>query len=141
MSNSRTRPLSLGGPENLSRSSTIGSLSRNDNFYRLSKISDANTILKQAKNLSTSFDGECRLPINGDMHSDINVTDLNQNNGVITVLGHGDAGTLMKNPKTKNEDYVSGTLYDMLQKEVITLRKACHEKDQSLNDKDDSIEV
>jgi hypothetical protein len=36
---------------------------------------------------------------------------------------------------------VSGVLYDMLQKEVVSLRKACHEKDQSLKDKDDAIEV
>lgn len=39
------------------------------------------------------------------------------------------------------EDSVPGLLYDMLQKEVISLRKACHEKDQSLKDKDDAIEV
>lgn len=38
-------------------------------------------------------------------------------------------------------DTVSGVLYDMLQKEVINLRKAMHEKDQSLKDKDDAIEV
>lgn len=43
--------------------------------------------------------------------------------------------------ETHLEDYVSGVLYDLLQKEVITLRKACHEKDQSLKDKDDAIEV
>ncbi|XP_073047077.1 microtubule-associated protein 70-2-like isoform X2 [Primulina eburnea] len=141
MSKSRTQRLSLGGPENLSRSSTVGSLSRNDNFYRSSKISGASTLLKQAKNLSTSFDGDGRLSINGNMHSDINVRDESENNGVITVLGNADGGTLMKNPKTKNEDYVSGTLYDMLQKEVIALRKACHEKDQSLKDKDDSMEI
>ena len=39
------------------------------------------------------------------------------------------------------EDTVSSLLYDMLQKEVIALRKASHEKDQSLKDKDDAIEV
>lgn len=43
--------------------------------------------------------------------------------------------------KSEGEDYVSGVLYDILQKEVITLRKACHEKNQSLKDKDDAIEV
>jgi hypothetical protein len=41
----------------------------------------------------------------------------------------------------ESEDSVSGVLYDMLQKEVISLRKACHEKDQSLKDKDDAVEV
>ncbi|KAJ7300259.1 hypothetical protein O6H91_21G066200 [Diphasiastrum complanatum] len=39
------------------------------------------------------------------------------------------------------EDSVSGFLYDMLQKEVISLRKLSHEKDQSLKDKDDAIEM
>lgn len=38
-------------------------------------------------------------------------------------------------------DTVSGVLYDMLQKEVIALRKASQEKDQSLKDKDNAIEV
>lgn len=41
----------------------------------------------------------------------------------------------------EQEDFVSGMLYDMLQKEVLTLRKACHEKDQSLKDKDDAIKA
>lgn len=41
----------------------------------------------------------------------------------------------------RTEDTVPGVLYDLLQKEVIALRKAGHEKDQSLNDKDDAIEV
>ncbi|XP_010271362.1 PREDICTED: microtubule-associated protein 70-2-like [Nelumbo nucifera] len=44
-------------------------------------------------------------------------------------------------PTVDTEDSVSGLLYDMLQKEVISLRKACHEKDQSLKDKDDAIEM
>lgn len=39
------------------------------------------------------------------------------------------------------DEPVSSLLYDMLQKEVITLRKSSHEKDQSLKDKDDAIEV
>lgn len=41
----------------------------------------------------------------------------------------------------KTDDMVSGLLYDMLQKEVIALRRASHEKDQSLKDKDDAIEM
>ncbi|KAI5064965.1 hypothetical protein GOP47_0020264 [Adiantum capillus-veneris] len=41
----------------------------------------------------------------------------------------------------KTDDTVSGLLYDMLQKEVIALRRAGHEKDQSLKDKDDAIEM
>lgn len=38
-------------------------------------------------------------------------------------------------------DYVSGQLYDLLQKEVILLRKACYEKDRGLSDKDNAIEM
>ncbi|KAH7276697.1 hypothetical protein KP509_39G018100 [Ceratopteris richardii] len=41
----------------------------------------------------------------------------------------------------KKEDAVSGVLYDLLQKEVISLRKAIYEKDQSLKDKDNAIEM
>lgn len=49
---------------------------------------------------------------------------------------NGDAGS-----PASMEDPVSGVLYDLLQKEVVNLRKASHEKDQSLKDKDDAIEV
>ncbi|CAM6124476.1 unnamed protein product [Calypogeia fissa] len=39
------------------------------------------------------------------------------------------------------DEPVSSVLYEMLQKEVISLRKSSHEKDQSLKDKDDAIEM
>jgi hypothetical protein len=39
------------------------------------------------------------------------------------------------------DDTVSALLYDVLQKEVVALRKSSHEKDQSLKDKDDALEV
>ncbi|KAG0583108.1 hypothetical protein KC19_3G110100 [Ceratodon purpureus] len=42
---------------------------------------------------------------------------------------------------TSIEDPVPGVLYDLLQKEVVNLRKSSHEKDQSLKDKDDAIEM
>ncbi|MFS8026893.1 putative microtubule-associated protein [Helianthus anomalus] len=42
---------------------------------------------------------------------------------------------------TETEDTVPGLLYDLLQKEVIALRKVGHEKDQSIKDKDDAIEM
>jgi hypothetical protein len=44
-------------------------------------------------------------------------------------------------PPVDTEDSIPSVLYDLLQKEVIALRKAGHEKDQSLKDKDDAIEV
>ncbi|KAJ0621716.1 putative microtubule-associated protein [Helianthus annuus] len=43
--------------------------------------------------------------------------------------------------KSKPEDFVSGMLYDMLQKEVLNLQKACHLKDQNLEEKDNTIEI
>ncbi|MFS7901903.1 putative microtubule-associated protein [Helianthus anomalus] len=42
---------------------------------------------------------------------------------------------------TETEDTVPGLLYDLLKKEVIALRKVGHEKNQSIKDKDDAIEV
>ncbi|AQL00735.1 Microtubule-associated protein 70-1 [Zea mays] len=55
-----------------------------------------------------------------------------------------DNNTDEKSNETTNKnsaETVSGFLYDMLQKEVISLRKSCHEKDQILKDKDDAIEM
>lgn len=43
--------------------------------------------------------------------------------------------------KDGNEDTVSGFLYDRLQKEVISLRKFCEVKDNTLNAKDQEIMV
>lgn len=39
------------------------------------------------------------------------------------------------------DDTVSGVFYDMLQREVITLRKTCHDKDLTVKDKEDMIKV
>ncbi|CAI8605432.1 unnamed protein product [Vicia faba] len=44
-------------------------------------------------------------------------------------------------PPGDTDDSIPSVLYDLLQKEVIALRKAGHEKDQSLKDKDDAIEM
>lgn len=70
------------------------------------------------------------LPSNGDQILGSDIVRCEESSNGIT-----------EKSKAEHEDYVSGMLYDMLQKEVITLRKACHEKDQSLKDKDDAIEV
>ncbi|XP_047151899.1 microtubule-associated protein 70-2-like isoform X2 [Vigna umbellata] len=59
-----------------------------------------------------------------------------------TITAHERANGIPVNKSiAENEDCVSGMLYDMMQKEVISLRKACHEKDQTLKDKDDAIEM
>eukprot|EP00253_Pinus_taeda_P033516 PITA_33516 len=40
-----------------------------------------------------------------------------------------------------SDDIVSGVFYDILQREVIALRKACHHKDLNVKDKEDVIKV
>ncbi|TQD76911.1 hypothetical protein C1H46_037550 [Malus baccata] len=67
--------------------------------------------------------------------------DQTQMNEVIGRHEESSNGTLGEQSRREHEDYVSGVLYDMLQKEVVSLRKACHEKDQTLKDKDDAIEM
>ncbi|GKB30167.1 ABC transporter B family member 21-like protein [Tanacetum coccineum] len=47
----------------------------------------------------------------------------------------------VKASKSKSEYYLSGMLYTMLQKELLTLQKPCHQKDQNIKDKDSTIEI
>ncbi|KAL0453216.1 UNVERIFIED_CONTAM: DNA gyrase subunit B, chloroplastic/mitochondrial [Sesamum latifolium] len=148
MGNGISRRQSLGGSENLSRSSSNGFLSRKVNLSGSSRTISASSLLKQAKNLSSSFDGDNTLINSDKVVPDMNEKDNrathgeeNPNNGIINPCENGDGHILPAKSKNENEDSVSGILYDMLQKEVITLRKACHEKDQTLKDKDDAIEM
>ncbi|CAI9759099.1 unnamed protein product [Fraxinus pennsylvanica] len=147
VSNGTSRRQSLGGAESLSRTSSHGFLSRKTTFQSgSSRTSSAYALLQHAKNLSSSFDDGSGPAVGDKLVSDVDEKDNppnsaskeTQNNGRITSQENGDESEKMK---MENEDYVSGTLYDMLQKEVITLRKACHDKDQSLKDKDDAIET
>ncbi|KAJ4755676.1 Microtubule-associated protein 70-2 [Rhynchospora pubera] len=112
-----------------SGSKANGFLARRPSFQMRSS-STATTIVSHAKGASKSFDG--RL-VNGSGHSLNGSTDDSENNSDEKINGELSNG--------ESEDTVSGLLYDMLQKEVISLRKACHEKDQSLKDKDDAIEM
>lgn len=149
MSNGPSRRQSLGGAENFSRSPSNGYLSRIKSLQTVSVRSNSViTLLKQAKISSGSFDGGNTLDRN-ELVS--NATD--QDNGPTSAGEHIQNGILScifeengnrvanEKPKREHEDYVSGMLYDTLQKEVIALRKACHEKVQSLKDKDDAIEM
>lgn len=146
MSNGTSRRQSLGGSENLSRPSLNGFLSRQVKLSESTQIISASSLLKQANNFSNSFDGDTRMT-NGDK-TDSNEKEIARthsketpNNRIMSPCENGDASILTEKSKSETEDYVSGLLYDMLQKEVITLRRACHEKAQSLKDKDDAIEV
>ncbi|XP_020213191.1 microtubule-associated protein 70-1 [Cajanus cajan] len=146
-----SRRQSFGGAESLSASSFNGYVSRKNSISRSGSLrsNSANVLLKHAKLSSRSFDGASRnlererssLVSNG-----LDNMPTNTNNHTIpsetTCTNEESAnGTPVEKSKAENEDYVSGMLYDMLQKEVISLRKACHEKDQTLKDKDDAIEM
>lgn len=151
ISNGPSRRQSLGGAENLSRSASNGfALRRTANSQSGSiRSNSASVLLRNAKISSRSFDGGSRsldrdkvIPNAARKHEVL--TDTNDQIQNAKTIGTHEAST-NGNPseKTKSEldDSVSGVLYDMLQKEVITLRRACHEKDQSLKDKDDAIEM
>eukprot|EP00268_Persea_americana_P014954 TRINITY_DN1676_c1_g1_i2.p1 TRINITY_DN1676_c1_g1~~TRINITY_DN1676_c1_g1_i2.p1 ORF type:complete len:631 (+),score=178.21 TRINITY_DN1676_c1_g1_i2:368-2260(+) len=151
VSNGRSRRQSLGGAENISKLTNNGFLPKRTASFQLrsSNTSSTSTVLKHAKGTSRSFDGGTRsldrgkiLPNGTGSHNSLNKS----------TEGSGDRETQNSwkdNPDEKpnefsnvdTDDCVSGLLYDMLQKEVIALRKASHEKDQSLKDKDDAIEM
>ncbi|KAG0485946.1 hypothetical protein HPP92_009827 [Vanilla planifolia] len=114
--------------------------------------SHTNTILKHSKGTSKSFDGGRSAEFaNGRVKSCEGVCSIS--------CLREDADSSLVDDKTRDqsmvladcirssptvssgEDFVSGLLYDILQKEVMFLRNACHEKEQSLTDKDNSIEL
>ncbi|CAJ1914956.1 unnamed protein product [Sphenostylis stenocarpa] len=145
-----SRRQSFGGSESISASSSNGYLTRKTSISRSGSLrsNNANVLLKHAKLSSRSFDGGSRNLERERPTSDANGVDnmpTNTNNQNVTseTTTHEKSanGISVKKSKAVNEDYVSGMLYDMLQKEVISLRKACHEKDQTLKDKDDAIEM
>lgn len=153
ISNGPSRRQSLGGAENLSRSASngIGIASRRTNSPTGSvRSNSASLLLRNTKISSRSFDGGSRSLDKGKMIPNASgkhevppdASEVIQNTNR---TGTDDASSCNGNPsdkiKSEIDDSVSGVLYDMLQREVISLRKACHEKDQSLKDKDDAIEV
>ncbi|KAH0461430.1 hypothetical protein IEQ34_009005 [Dendrobium chrysotoxum] len=113
--------------------------------------SPTSAILKHAKGTSKSFDGgrsteydNCRAKTCGGACS---INSLREERDILLLdekspdankelsIGRSSIPTA-----SMGEDFVSGVLYDILQKEVVCLRNSCHEKDQYLKDKDNSIE-
>ncbi|CAI9099609.1 OLC1v1036458C1 [Oldenlandia corymbosa var. corymbosa] len=137
---------SLGG-DNLSRPMANGISSKTARIqsksYRtngssaiLEKLNKSSSILNSR---SRSLDGENIRTYENEFSNSDNEA-LNNQTLTASVCG-GDNLNATDTIKLGNEDYVSGMLYDMLQKEVITLRKACQGKDHSLKEKDEAIEV
>ncbi|XP_062111959.1 microtubule-associated protein 70-1-like [Humulus lupulus] len=152
VSNGRSRRQSLGGAENFSRLSSNGYLSKRISNLQVGaqRPNSGTALLKSAKISSNSFDGGSRSLERDKLTPEMTLKDNTPSNAsdhteMIGMNGRQDdsanATTPIGNSRTEHEDYISGVLYDMLQKEVVTLRKACNEKDQTLKDKDDAIEM
>ncbi|XP_042437536.1 microtubule-associated protein 70-1-like [Zingiber officinale] len=145
VSNGPLRRQSLGGAENNPKS-VNGFLSKRPSFQMRSSVSSS-MVLKHAKGASKSFDGGTRSLERSKAIGNGTRVSLNRSSDATGDTLSPDRWKETPSEKTceltnaESEDCVSGLLYDMLQKEVITLRKACYEKDQSLKDKDDAIEM
>ena len=141
------RRQSLGGADSASSAkiSSNGFFSRRSSSQlRSSSLSSsASMVLKHAKGSSKSFDGGSRSNLERRKAALVN------GSGLTFPLNKSPDSEAMVNSEVKpvdssipeSEDMVSGLLYELLQKEVVSLRKAVLEKDQSLKDKDDAIEV
>ncbi|XP_010551226.1 PREDICTED: microtubule-associated protein 70-2 [Tarenaya hassleriana] len=141
MSNGPSRRQSLG---NVQKLPSNGFLSKKT-LSKHSSSSNSTCVLKNAKGTSKSFDGGTRsldrgkALLNGPGFYSFNKAA----DEVKGAESHPDEKppSESENPSPVTEDSVPGVLYDLLQKEVVALRKSSHEKDQSLKDKDDAIEM
>ncbi|KAI4373223.1 hypothetical protein MLD38_011373 [Melastoma candidum] len=147
VSNGPSRRQSLGGGDSMSRLAASGLLSRKASSQSKSFSSGATTALKHAKGTSRSFDGGTRS-LDREKVLPNGVANYSPNQSCdATKEGEADFAKPDCNdkpgqfPAMETQDSVPGVLYDILQKEVVLLRKASHEKDQSLKDKDDAIEM
>lgn len=148
-SNGPSRRQSLGGAENISKLTSNGFLPKRSPSFQL-RSSGSSSVLKHAKGTSKSFDGGSRsldrskVLLNG-LGPNFKQSQSCDGTKETETQSSTWKATQEEKPSdiqvTETEDTVSGLLYDMLQKEVMSLRKAGHEKDQSLKDKDDAIEV
>lgn len=148
-SNGPSRRQSLGGADNMSKLTSNGFLSKRSPSFQMRSSLSSSTVLKHAKGTSKSFDGGTRslergkLLLNGTppsypfSQSCEGTKSVQEDNNW---KGNSDDKP-NEFPIGETEDSVPGVLYDMLQKEVMALRKSGLEKDQNLKDKDDAIEV
>ncbi|KAK4423383.1 Microtubule-associated protein 70-1 [Sesamum alatum] len=148
-SNGSSRRQSLGGAENISKLTSNGFLPKRSPSFQLRSTSSS-TVLKHAKGTSKSFDGGSRSSDRSKVLLNGLGPNFKQSQSCDGTKEAETKNNTWKAPQeektsdiqvTETEDTVPGLLYDLLQKEVIALRKAGHEKDQSLKDKDDAIEM
>ncbi|XP_018477061.2 microtubule-associated protein 70-3 isoform X2 [Raphanus sativus] len=149
ISNGPSRRQSLGGADVIPKLTSNGFFSKrtpSSQFRSLS--SSASTVLKHARGTSKSFDGGSRSLDRSKVLTNergSNKFPLNQSSEGTS--SGGDSPNSTKQGESEKpvggtgNDSVPGVLHDLLQKEVITLRKAAHDKDQSIRDKDEAIEM
>lgn len=150
MSNGPSRRQSIGGADSLQKFGSNGFLSKKTPAsLRNSFSSNSTSVLKNAKGTSKSFDGGTRsldrgkALLNGPGNYSFNKScdEAKESESPNTWKDNSEEKPPSELPAPATEDNVPGVLYDLLQKEVVALRKSSHEKDQSLKDKDDAIEV
>lgn len=149
VSNGSSRRQSLGGADNISKLTANGFLSKRTPSSQLRSSLSSSSVLRHAKGTSKSFDGGTRslergkILLNGLPPSySFNQSSEGTKDSEANDNWKGNSDDKPNEFSTVDtEDSVPAVLYDLLQKEVLALRKAGHEKDQSLKDKDDAIEV
>ncbi|KAL0700896.1 hypothetical protein Bca4012_057018 [Brassica carinata] len=151
MSNGPSRRQSLGGSDNLQKFASNGFLPKKSSSSQMRNAftSNSTSVLKNAKGTSRSFDGGTRSLdrgkslLNGPGKYSFNKAcdEAKESDSPSAWKEDSEEKTPSELPPPTTEDNVPGVLYDLLQKEVVALRKSSHEKDQSLKDKDDAIEM
>ncbi|XP_076889616.1 microtubule-associated protein 70-1-like isoform X2 [Bidens hawaiensis] len=143
-----SRRQSIGGADNFAKLASNGFLPKRSPSFQIrsSFQSGSSSVLRHANGTSKSFDGGTRSLERGKLISSGGNSPTFNIGKSCDGPKDGEStrdGFLKDSPdeKPETEDTVPGLLYDLLQKEVVSLRKACHEKDQSLKDKDDAIEM
>ncbi|CAH1416699.1 unnamed protein product [Lactuca virosa] len=138
-----SRRQSLGGADNFTKLTSNGFLPKRSPSFQIRSTlpSGSSSVLRHAKGTSKSFDGGTRSLDRGKLVNSGGNSPTFNNNIVQSCDEAKDGDTPDEKPCDFTEDSVPGLLYDLLQKEVIGLRKAVYEKDQSLKDKDDAIEM
>lgn len=143
-----SRRQSFDRADNLSKVSPKGIFSKSSlsSHLKSSLSFDTCTVLKEEKGASRSIEIGSRFVDRGKLSNHPSKKVSNTTSEFTAEIreswkDNSEEKSTTTIPSANSEDMVSGMLYDMLQKEVISLRKACQEKNQSLNDKDDAIEV
>lgn len=141
-----------GTPKFTSAGVRCGIISSNGTSLKNPSPRHSTSALRNVKEVSRSFDGGDsskkylfrnetfqgtfnKKPLVDDTDEKVGIDDVS-----INKVKEAD-GNPLSSAEDVDNDSVPGVLYDLLQKEVIALRKACIEKEQGLKDKSSSIEV